>query len=364
MESYSHNIWSQDNVCERLDYHSKQGPCNKEIKYLINTKKLKGRKVYLQDPQITKLYLSQCSHLVLYGSPVQMGDPIKETLKCFATSNPPELSKESPTRCHGDIRHMGLDWMLYLHWEQFYWPGMTKDVELHITRHEWCIWFKSKPQRAKTENIKATYPLKLVHLDYLAIEMTEGGKDAHVLIITDHFMTYAQALVTSSQAAMCTAQALWDWLVVHYGLPESIISDQHQNFERDLISDWCKLAKVWKLHTTPYHPETSRQYEWFNSTLINMLGTLPQNKKSSWRDMVPMLVHAYNCTRSTATGLGPYYLMYGQKPWLPVNLYFGTQKADMNAATSTKFLQQLFERLKWAYRTAQQYHWKGKPDQT
>ena len=35
--------------------------------------------------------------------------------------------------------------------------------------------------------------------------------------------------------------------------------------------------------------------------------------------------------------------MYGQKPCLPGNLYFGTQKADVNAAASTKFVQQFCE---------------------
>ena len=84
-----------------------------------------------------------------------------------------------------------------------------------------------------------------------------------------------------------------------------------------------------------------------------MLGTLPPNKKSSLRDMVPMVVHVYNCMRSTATGFSPYYLMYGQKPHLPVDLYIGTQKVDMNAATSTKFVQQLCERLKLFYKAAQ-----------
>ena len=60
------------------------------------------------------------------------------------------------------------------------------------------------------ENIIATYPLHLVDLDYLTIEMTEVGKDVHILIITDHFTRYAQALVTSSQTAKCTAQVLRD----------------------------------------------------------------------------------------------------------------------------------------------------------
>ena len=45
-----------------------------------------------------------------------------------------------------------------------------------------------------------------------------------------------------------------------------------------------------------------------------MLGALPSNKKSSWRGMVLMLVHVYSCKRNTATGISPYYLMYGQKP--------------------------------------------------
>ena len=44
-------------------------------------------------------------------------------------------------------------------------------------------------------------------------------------------MRYAQALVTLSQTAKCMAQALLDWFVICYGLPESIISDQDQNLK-------------------------------------------------------------------------------------------------------------------------------------
>ena len=121
--------------------------------------------------------------------------------------------------------------MLDLLTDQFYWPGMTKDAELHIVRCDQCIWIRSKPQRVAMENIQATHLLQLVHLDYLAIKVTEGGKDVHMLIIMDHFTQYAQALVTSSQTAKCTAQALSDWFLVHGGLPESIISDQGQNLK-------------------------------------------------------------------------------------------------------------------------------------
>ena len=82
---------------------------------------------------------------------------------------------------------------------------MTRNVQVQIARCDWCISFKSRPQKVQMENIQATYPLQLVHLDYLTVEVTEGGKDDHVIIITDHFMWYTQAQVTSSQTAKCTA---------------------------------------------------------------------------------------------------------------------------------------------------------------
>ena len=37
------------------------------------------------------------------------------------------------------------------------------------------------------ENMDATYPIELVHMDYLIIVTNEGGKDVHILVITDHF---------------------------------------------------------------------------------------------------------------------------------------------------------------------------------
>ena len=37
------------------------------------------------------------------------------------------------------------------------------------------------------ENIDAMYLMQSVHMDYLTIEANEGGKDVHILVITDHF---------------------------------------------------------------------------------------------------------------------------------------------------------------------------------
>ena len=98
-----------------------------------------------------------------------------------------------------------------------------------------------------------------------------------------------------TQTAQMTAKTLWDKFIVHYRLPKKILMDQGKNFESQLVADLCKLMGMWKIWTSLYHLQTNGQCERFNSTLINMLGTLPK-EKSEWKNHIGMLVHAYNCT--------------------------------------------------------------------
>ena len=97
--------------------------------------------------------------------------------------------------------------------------------------------------------ILATYPLELVHLDFLTL----GGRnhDKNILVVTDHFTKYAQAYVTKSQTATMVARTFWDHVFVHYGWPSKILMVQCGNFESELVQDLGDLAQVQKLCTTP-----------------------------------------------------------------------------------------------------------------
>ena len=188
-----------------------------------------------------------------------------------------------------------------------------------------CLAFKARQQKAPLENIVATHPLELVHLDYLWLELGKGLEE-NVLVVTDDFTRYTQAYVTKTQTAQMTAKTLWDKFIVHYGLPKKILMDQGWNFESQLVADLCKLMGTWKVWTSPYHLQTNGQCERFNSSLINMLGTLPKEKKSEWKNHIGALVHAYNCTQNSATGFSPNLLMFRRQPHLPCpcHTWFGS----------------------------------------
>ena len=72
--------------------------------------------------------------------------------------------------------------------------------------------------------ILVSYPLELVHLDFLTLgRKTDDSKSINVLIITSHFTKYAQAYVTPKQTAAIVAKTLWENFLVPYGWPEKVL---------------------------------------------------------------------------------------------------------------------------------------------
>ena len=106
---------------------------------------------------------------------------------------------------------------------------------------------------------------------FLSLEITAGGYE-HILVITDHFTRFAQAIPSRNQTPKTTAKLLFDnFVYFHYGFPARLHSDQGRNFESEVIKELCTLANVDKSRTTLYHPMGNAMPERFNQTLLNML---------------------------------------------------------------------------------------------
>ena len=226
--------------------------------------------------------------------------------------------------CHDDKGHLGMERTLGLLQERFFWPKMAEGVHIHICTCDRCLRFNQPQEKAEMQPILVSYPMELIHLDFLTLGgKTEDTKNVDILIVTDHFTKYVQAYITPKQTAIVVAHTLWEHFLVHYRWPKEILTDQGKSFENNLIQELCHLAQVKKLHTSPYHPKTKDQCEHFNATLISMLRTLPTHAKKNWQEWVATLTHAYNCTVSPVPGFSPYFVMFGRTPKLPLDVELG-----------------------------------------
>ena len=225
---------------------------------------------------------------------------------------------------------------------------MTTDTENWIKNCKRCIHRKTTTQKAPLTNIRTSFPLELVCMDYLTLE--KSGSYQYILVITDHFTRLAQAIPTRNMSARTTAQAFFDNFVTYYGIPFKIHSDQGGSFEGKIIKELCDITGISKSRTTPYHPMGNGMTEKYNRTLLDMLGTLQPEQKSKWKDHVRPLIHAYNCIRHESTGHSPYFLMFGREPHLPIDLLFGINRPEKQ--TTNKYVQEMKERMEKAYELA------------
>ena len=178
------------------------------------------------------------------------------------------------------------------------------------------------------EPIVCTEPLDLVHIDYVSMEVTVGIKEKpvikNVLVVEDHFTRYTQVYVTNNHTVRTTACILYNEFFSVFGFPRRLMSDQASEFTGQVISELCDLLGVTKIRTLPYHLQTNGAIERVHQTLMD------PEKRAKWPSNLGPILIAYNVTRSLITGYSPYFLMFGHRPRLPVDLLFLTVRWDEN----------------------------------
>uniref|UniRef100_A0A8C5QI39 Gypsy retrotransposon integrase-like protein 1 n=1 Tax=Leptobrachium leishanense TaxID=445787 RepID=A0A8C5QI39_9ANUR len=226
---------------------------------------------------------------------------------------------------HEDMGHLGVERTVNLIRERLFWPHMQRDAEHYINHQCTCLKDKrpNKPTRAPLNNIVTTYPFEMVSIDFLHLEACTGGYE-YILVVIDHFTRFAQAYATKNKSAKTVADKIFSDFVLKFGFPTRIHHDMGKEFENKLFLALGKHCHIQNSHTTPYHPEGNGQCERFNRTLLSMLRTLSPDTKKDWKNSLAQVVHAYNCTKSEATGFSQFFLLFGRSTRLPIDGMFDT----------------------------------------
>ena len=254
--------------------------------------------------------------------------------------------------CHRFAGHQGHDRMVSLIKEHFWWPSMIQDTMNSVRNCARCVQFEARVQKPHLCPIICTEPMDLVDIDYVKMEVTVGVKEKpvvkDVLVVEDHFTCYIQAYVTKNHTARTTAHVLYNEYFSVFGFPHRLMSDQAPEFSGKVIAAMCDLLGVSKVRTSPYHPQSNGAVQRAHQTLRRMIGKMDPEKRSQWPSHLGTVIIAYNATRSLVMGFSPYFLMFGRRPCLPIDLLFPTAMQQESIRTVDEYVLSLYEQLKEA----------------
>jgi len=263
---------------------------------------------------------------------------------------PGSLKSKVLSSVHDDLGHQAVEKTTVLTRSRCYWPGMASEIADYCRKCERCTLAKAgKKLHPTMSSLTASQPMEILAIDFTVLERSSSGVE-NVLVLTDVFTKFTQAILTRDQKATTVARVLVKEWMVRFGVPRRIHSDQGRNFESKVIQELCKIYDITKSRTSPYHPEGNGQCERFNRTMHDRLRTLSPERKRKWPDFLPELVFAYNCTPHSTTAYSPYYLFFGREPTLPVDHLLGS--VSQVEGECAEWITEHQERLEQAFRLA------------
>ena len=148
---------------------------------------------------------------------------------------------------------------------------MKQDLEKYIRQCETC-------QKNKITQNKTKMPMKItttpeVVWEKCALDIVgplsqtlEGNKC--VLTFQDELSKFTLAIPIKQQDAMTIAKAFVEVVVLKFGIPQMILTDQGSNFMSEVFTNVCKLLKIKKIKCTAYHPQSNGILERYHRLLV------------------------------------------------------------------------------------------------
>ena len=232
---------------------------------------------------------------------------------------------------HDKWGHQGVTRTFELLRRRCFWPGMHHDVKKHVQRCFRCVTTKPPTPtiRPPMRHLLAFRPQEILAVDFLKLD---GGFKGYedVLVMTDIFSKFSQAVPCRDQTALTVAKMLRDHWFVHYGVPGRIHSDRGGSFENAIIHELCAMYGIKKSRTTAYHPAGNGQCERFNKTLCGLIRSLDPSERRRWPELMQHVLYMYNTTPHRVTGVCPYFLMFGRQPSIPIDHLLNRLDGDWN----------------------------------
>ena len=242
----------------------------------------------------------------------------------YRTALPQSFIREALYLCHSTplSGHLGVSGTLDRVEKCFYWPKYVKDVKEFVQACHLCNLIKPhniKSQKARLWPIpKAKW--SRVHIDLIGPLplCCEGNRYIFVLIDSLTRFCFLEALVDKSCPAV--AKDLYNFINI-FSCPQEIISDCGTEFVGKVFQEIVSLYHIKHSRVLAYRPSSNGLVENKNKSVMNILRYFVQDDPRNWSQYLKPAMFALNSAYNRAIGDSSFFLVFGQDPVLPYEVF-------------------------------------------
>ena len=223
----------------------------------------------------------------------------------------------------------------------FYWPTVAEDAEHLVKCCNGCQRFSSQKHTpsAALKTIPITWPFAVWGLDMVGPFKTARGGLTHLLVAVDKFTKWIEAKPIKKLDGHTVVKFFQD-IILRYGYPHSIITDNGTNFAKGVFARFCYEKHIRLDLASVAHPQANGMAERANGLVLD--GIKPrlveplQRTPGCWIEELPAVLWSLRTTPNRSTGFTPFFLVYGAEAVLSIDLEHDSPRIEQYTEEEAK----------------------------
>lgn len=210
--------------------------------------------------------------------------------------------------------HYGVEKTIQKISSRYYWVGMRRTITEHVKSCIECQRFK--PSNQKPAGLLQT-PVQHRRFEVISIDLfgplpAAPMGERWIFVVEDTATRWVELFALRVATAEACARCLIDEIVLRYGTPRRVVSDNGTQFVSEVMQKVAHCLGFKQSLIPVYHPE-SNPVERKNRDIKCRLAIYTSECHDKWTDHLPSIRFAMNSTVSQATGHSPAYLCFGRE---------------------------------------------------
>jgi len=217
-----------------------------------------------------------------------------------------------------------------------WWPGQDTDVKLMVKFCPRCQLtqpHQQKDARTTFHRVRNFQPFECWGIDIMGELPRSMHGNRFIIAAIDYATGWPVTQAVPEVTAPTVSEFLYN-LVMEYGPPRTLISDNGPQFISDTFAHLVQQLKVKHQLVAPYHPQSNGKIERFNGILGPILTKLMIGDRTvKWDEYLPAATYAARVRAQSGSRLSPFYLVYGREP---LDFEIGWAEVDKRTNPSDK----------------------------
>ncbi|KAJ3504975.1 hypothetical protein NMY22_g17741 [Coprinellus aureogranulatus] len=225
-------------------------------------------------------------------------------------------------QAHDQCGHRGRDATYKLLSDRYYWPMMYEDVSFYVRS---CVQCQLGSQSKPIVPYSASWPaavLRHFHLDTQFMEKGIRGK-RYIISAVDSSSGWIEARALKKADSEAVAKFVYEEVICRFSCIPYFTMDGGSEF-KGFVEVLFRQYQVVVVVSNAYHPESNGIVERSHQVLANSLKKVAYPHPARWPLYLPAVLLSMRVTTSRATGLSPFFLVYGVHPVFPFDLQDAT----------------------------------------